>query len=381
MVWLIAAGLHPRATATTQRIADDLADRMDYDTGHVRYCLTEMAARLGIDRSTVARHVSYLRELGALAWVQHGSRTNVHAAKGRKGYAATATIYAAAIPAVYDHAMGHTVVGSGYEARIVIDQRTQNHTQTHNQTVQNHNDGDVVDEAVPVDNPPVENPAQGRLATPSLTLVKEESQVQMVGGFNYTSQARPPKARIPRQSSLINGQRRTATDVKKASNTTRLVRALVNWTQPVPLRELEFVLRPWTDRGWDALRIADELNGMCAGVRWRPKNPLAFIRARITADTRHQTDLTAAVAWEDSTAARNLASLAALFGPATPELEPERTDDDRKRARLQGWDRWWEVADHYDDDPDDALDLYGTRLCSYAVGRAARQQEKERTYA
>ena len=361
MVWLIAAGLHPRATATTQRVADDLAERMDYDTGHVRYCLDETAARLEVSRATVKRHVGYLRELGALAWVQHGTRHNIRAAMGLKGYAATATIYAAVIPAVYDHAMGHRIVGSGYEARIVIDYRST---------------------PKPVDNPPVENPDRAGLEPPSLTLVKEESQVQMVGGFNYTSQARPPKARIPQQNSLINGRRRTATDVQKASSKTRLVRALVNWTQSVPLRELEFVLRPWTDRGWDAFRIADELGGMCAGVRWRPKNPLAFIRARIAADTQQQAAMSAAVAWEDSTAARDLASLAALFGTATQESEPEpaRTDDDRKRARLEGWDRWWDVADHYDDDPDDALDLYGTRLCSYAVGRADRQQEKEYTH-
>ena len=360
MEWLIASGLHPRANATTLRVAQDLADRMDYDTGHARYCLDEMVARLGISRASVKRHVGYLRELGALAWVQHGTRTNIRRMLGLKGYAATATVYAAVIPPVFDHAMGHTIVGSGYTARIIVDLRGQSPR--------------------PVDTPgnsPVDNSTSESLEPPSLTLVKEESQVQLVGGFNYTSQARPPKTSIPQQSTSINGRRRTATDVRKAAGETRLVRALVNWTQSVPLRKLEHALRPWTDRGWDALRIADELNGMCAGVRWRPKNPVAFIRARITADTRHQTDLAAAVAWEDSTAARDLASLAALFGPTTQEPEPVRTDDDRKRARFEGWDRWWEVADHYDDDPDDALDLYGTRLCSYAVGRAARHN----TYA
>ncbi|MFI2777802.1 hypothetical protein [Streptomyces sp. ALB3] len=29
------------------------------------------------------------------------------------------------------------------------------------------------------------------------------------------------------------------------------------------------------------------------------------------------------------------------------------------------------VAAHYAEDPDDALGLYGTRLCAYAAGRAA----------
>lgn len=367
--WLIDAGLHPKTNTTTLRIAEDLADRMDYDLGHVRYCLDETAARLGIGRATVKRHVSYLRQLGALAWVQHGTRINIRRAMGLTGYAATATVYAAVIPAAHDHAMGHTIVGSGYNARIIIDQRGQQQptipTQTHRQ---------------PVDNSPVDNPASEGLEPPSLTLVNEEDQVQLVSGSNYTSQARHAKNPIPHQSSQKNGRRRTAADVQKASKTVRLVRALVNWTQKVPLRRLEYVLRPWTDQGWDALRIADELNGMCAGVRWKPRRPDHFIRARIAADTQRQADLAASIAWEDSTAARDLASLAALFGTATPQPEPTRTDDDRKRARLEGWDRWWDVADHYDDDPDDALDLYGTRLCSYAVGRAARQQEKEYTH-
>jgi hypothetical protein len=351
--WLIAAGLHGRANATTLKVAEDLATRMDYDTGHARYCLLETAARLGIDKATVKRHVSYLRELGALAWVQHGTRTNVRPMLGLRGYAATATVYAAVIPAVYDHAMGHRIVGSGYTARIIVDLRKQ---------------------PDPVDNPPVDNPASEGLAPPSLTVVKEESQVDLVGGCNYTSQARPPKNPIPRQSSQIDGRRRTAVDVKKAGQTVRLVRALVNWTQTVPLRRLEFVLRPWTDRGWDGLRIADELNGMCSGMRWRPKNPVAFIRARIAMDSRQQQELAQAVAWEDSTVAREMAdqaSLAVLFGTVAPDPEPERTDDDRRRARMD-WSIWPEVIAHFDEDELDALDLYGKRLVDFAIDQNAR---------
>ncbi|MFE5026296.1 helix-turn-helix domain-containing protein [Streptomyces sp. NPDC056656] len=135
---------------------------MDYDTGHVRYCLDELAARIGVSRATVKRHVAVLRELGALAWVVHGTKTNFRRALGMKGYAATATVYAAVIPPVYDHAMGHTIVGSGYEARAIVDQRSQ---------------------GKPVDNSPVDNAGSEACEPPSLTLVKEESQVQMVGGL------------------------------------------------------------------------------------------------------------------------------------------------------------------------------------------------------
>jgi hypothetical protein len=358
VAWLIAAGLHGRANATTQRVAEDLAARMDYDTGHARYCMLETAHRLGIDKATVKRHVSYLRELGALAWVQHGTRTNVRPMLGLGGYAATATVYAAVIPPSYDHAMGHRIVGSGYNARIIVDLQGQQK---------------------PVDNPPVDNPGSESLAPPSLTVVKEESQVDLVGGFNYTSQARPPKNPIPHQSSQIDGRRRTATDVQKASQTVRLVRALVNWTQSVPLRRLEFFLRPWTDRGWDGLRIADELNGMCSGMRWKPKNPVAFIRVRIAVDARQQQELAQAVAWEDSTAARemaDLASLAALFAPAAPEPEPERTDDDRRAARMD-WNIWPEVIAHFDDDELDAIDLYGKPLVDFAIEQHARLNRQE----
>lgn len=353
--WLIGAGLHPKATGTTQRVADDLANRMDYSTGHVRYCLDEMAARLGMSRASVKRHIGYLRELGALAWVQHGSRINIRRAMGLKGYAATATVYAAVIPASYDHAMGHTIVGSGYRARIVIDQRDR--------------------APKPVDtpsNPPVDNSGSEGLEPPSRTGVKEVGQVDLVGGFNYTSQARPPKARISHQSSPINGRRRTATDVKNASSQTRLVRALVNWTQSVGLRDLEFVLRPWTDRGWDGMRIADELNGMCAGVRWKPKNPVAFICARIAADTAREQLLAAQEASAPAMANAEWAAWINLRNLA--ERPPERTQADRDHAQLVGWKEWSEVADHYAEDPDDAIDLYGVRIVRFAITQAAREE-------
>jgi hypothetical protein len=36
------------------------------------------------------------------------------------------------------------------------------------------------------------------------------------------------------------------------------------------------------------------------------------------------------------------------------------------------WNIWPDVADHYADDPADALDLYGEDLCSYAIRQDAR---------
>ncbi|MFJ3043568.1 cell wall protein [Streptomyces tendae] len=286
--WLIAAGLHPKANATTMRVAEDLAARMDYDTGHVLYGLTDMVNRLGISRAQIARHISYLRELGALAWVQHGNSTNINRLKGLLGYAGTATVYAAVIPPAYDHAMGHRIIGAGYQARIVIDQRGQQQPTIPAQTRRQ-----------PVDNPPVDNSGSEGHETPSLTWTREEGKLKVVGGSNYTSQARQPKPRIPHQSSSKNGRPRTATDVQRDLKTAGVVRAMVNWTQAAPLRQLEFVLRWWTDRGQDAYQIAADLNGWCHGMRWKPTNPVAFIKARLAAVQEQQQETQAAQAAAD----------------------------------------------------------------------------------
>ncbi|MEV0784934.1 hypothetical protein AB0I52_18555 [Streptomyces sp. NPDC050423] len=116
MTWLAGAGLHPRATETTLTVARDLAARMDYRLGFVLYDLEGTAARCGVSTATVKRHVRVLRELGALAWHRHGSKRNLRL-PGRP-YTATATIYAATIPAAYDEAMGHRLDGAGYRARM-----------------------------------------------------------------------------------------------------------------------------------------------------------------------------------------------------------------------------------------------------------------------
>ena len=361
MEWLIAAGLHPRATATTLRVAMDLAGRMDYDTGHVRYCMEETAARLGIDKSTVKRHVAILRELGALVWVQHGTKANIRRKLGLGGYAGTATVYGATIPPAYDRAMGHRIDGTGYTARAIIDQRGQ----TPN----------------PVDNSPVDNPGSGSCAPPSLTVVKEEGKLKVVGGSNYTSRKRasrptesPTQPETEKRSSEGGVARRRPLQVAADIRIARRVRALVNWTQSEGLRRLAFVLRPFIDRGLDADAIAGELHGMCLG--WKPKQPANYLRAALAEQAAHDAVLAADAArmeaqtWRAASAQRaaDLASLEALFAPITAAA---RTDDDRRAARTD-WNQWPAVAEHYAADPDDALDLYGQRLVTYAVRQDAR---------
>ena len=381
--WLIGAGLHPKANATTQAVADDLAARMDYDLGHVLYGMDAMAARLQLDPSNVRRHVRYLRELGALAWVQRGTRANSRRSKGETGYAGTATVYAAVIPASYDHAMGHRVIGTGYAARIVVD---------------------LSKRPEPVDNrekQAVDNSPNGSCALPSLTVVKEVGQVDLVGGFTTTAQRQrndstPNQTRksSSRKRGTILGSHVTAAGMRLGDKLARAIRRRVPWARKATHDQLRWVCADMGEQQWtedQAVRFAVEAGHQHgAGFAWHPARPHRLLAAELLAaeerreqDRQTRADLAKAIPWQESTAYREQeaarAALAALLdaeeGSFTIEAqEPQRTDEDRRWARMD-WNRWPEVADHYAADPDDALDLYGKRLAQYAVTRAAREQE------
>lgn len=350
--WLVSGGHHPRASATTLAVARDLAARMDYDSGHVRYRLDVTQARSGCSRATVARHIAYLRELGALAWVRHGSRSNVRREKGLDGYAGTATVYAAVIPPVFDAAMGHRVVGSGYEARVVVDQRDR------------------------------------RRETPSLTFVQEEGKLKVVGGSTTTAKRLRKNSPAPRSKrrkrTTVLGAVVTAAGMRLGDRLARAIRHRVPWTRRSGHDEMRWVCADMGEQGWteeQAVRFVAEAGSLRgAGVLWHPERPHRMVAAELRVwrqqqeQDRELREATAqAVAWEDSTAARDLASLAALFGsaPLAPVSGPERTDEDRLRARMD-WNIWPEVLDHLAEDPDDADDLYGSALCKYALGRGSR---------
>ncbi|PVC80571.1 hypothetical protein DBP19_36145 [Streptomyces sp. CS090A] len=388
--WLIAAGLHPKANQTTLAVAQDLAKRMDYSTGHVRYGLEDMAVRLDLDRSNVARHVKYLRELGSLAWAARGSRSNVKRFLGLPGYAATATVYAATIPAAYDHAMGHRIIGEGYEARAIASR----------QETPVAGGANVAESAV--DNSssgPVDNPAKRSLATPSLTPATYEGQVQMPGGVTTTARRQPTTPNSPSQTAKTNsgskkratilGNSVTAPGMRLGDRLARAIRRTVPWTRRATHDQLRWICADMGEQQWtedQAVRFAVETGLQhAAGYAWNPHQPHRVLAAALRAANADQLDdipldPTHTVAYEDSTVARDRASLEALFALGQPasdvahqdDIPADRyTDDDRLRARLD-WNTWPEVARHYADDPDDALDLYGTKLCCYAVSRDAR---------
>lgn len=388
--WLINAGLHPKANQTTLAVARDLARRMDYSTGRVRYDLEGTADRLGIHRSNVARHAKYLRQLGALAWAQRGSRRNVKRLLGLPGYAATATVYAAVIPAAYDTAMGHQVIGDGYGARVVRDYRQMPDTRPSRTPV-----GPVDDAS----SDPVDNSAKRSLATPSLTSATYGGQVQMVGGVTTTatrpnktsptpSSTATAKAGSNKKRATILGNAVTAAGMRLGDKLANAIRRTVPWTRNATHDQLRWVCADMGEQQWtedQAVRFAVETGHQhAAGYAWTPDRPHRLLAAALrTADENQLEDVVPAeinlvhsVAWEDSTAGREaarLAGLAELFAPLA-EIQLERTDENRLRARAD-WNIWPDVAQHYADDPDDALDLYGVRLCTYAVRMDSRQKD------
>lgn len=350
VVWLVEeAGLHPRTGEATLRIARDLAGRMDYIAGTVLYDLDGTAARCGLSRTTVKRHVGYLRELGALVWARHGSRRNLRL-PGRP-YAGTATIYAATIPDVYDRAHGRRIEGQGFRAR-------------------------VVGAPVPAGNTSAADRSGSRVREPQSLAAHPRKPVAEADERCTDTPRRPAKSRTT--SRPANSTRRSPLQVAADIRIAAQVRPHVPWTQSEGVRRLAYALRPLIDQGLDAHGIAAELTAWW--LAWRPARPAAYITAQLrdrmtvgpyealAADDAHPhtAEPTGNPAWQAWLRQR---------AAATDLCEPRRTDGDRRHARLYGWDRWAEIADHYATDPDDALDLYGTRLCCYAVKRASGGRE------
>ncbi|WP_431959434.1 hypothetical protein [Actinacidiphila sp. bgisy160] len=295
--WAVGTGLHPKAGASTIRVAEDIAARVGW-RGQVVYDWDGTAARVGLSRRRVADHVRYLRELGLLVWHTHGSRANARKRRGRDGYAATATIYALAVPRIWDEAMGRRIAGEGYYARIT------------GYTAEGR--------ARAVDDARVVSRRRKPRCTPSLRSQPQESCTAEVGG-KETDPAQPePKIEAPVENPRRRPAKRPANNrpgrhphqVRAGLQVAAKVRPLVTWAQRIPLRRLEVALRPLLDRGWDPELIAIEL-AMWArgwgldrtGHPWRPDDPAGYLHARIRR----------------------------MFAPAGPELLP--ADDETCRCQ------------------------------------------------
>lgn len=298
--WLVASGIHPKASTVTVAVARDLAARMDYSTGTVLYDLEGTAERVGISRASLKRHVAYLRELGALVWLVHGSKRNLRL-PGRK-YTATATVYAAAIPPVYDAAMGHRVPVAGYEGRVTGLTPVPRATPDRASCPCGYGCGEVCGETV-LRRPPVHG-----LEPPSRTASIPGPTAEVERGFSNTratlarernraAKAAPespgkapkadPKARRtkqPRRGRKAGSTRRSPLQVAKDIQIARQVRPRVNWTQGEGLRRLAFSLRELIDEGMDADEIIVLLHSWYLG--WRPARPAAYIAKRLREKAR-----------------------------------------------------------------------------------------------
>ncbi|WP_372412061.1 cell wall protein [Streptomyces luteireticuli] len=370
VAWLVGAGLHPKANATTTALARDLAARMDYGRGIVLYDLQGTAHRLGLSVPTVKRHAAVLRELGALVWLVHGSKRNLRI-PGRK-YTATATVYGAVIPPCYDTAMGHIVTGAGYEARIsgVTPQGRERAV-----AEVRLRSGEAGHHAVQAGREPH-----------SLGRTPQSGTVEVSGGVKDTSRKRAtrpttptsPSKKSPRKPArhgTCGGTHRPARQVARDILITRQVRPLVGWTQTEGLRRLAFSLRPLIDAGLDVHDIAAELHSWY--LVWRPARPAAYISAQLHKHGRPSTEPATepaggphlAVAPQDNPAWRAWCESRRTTCSQDEDSAAVRTDEDRAQARLAARYNPHLVLDHIDlHGEDDALDLFGTVLVAQLVG-------------
>jgi hypothetical protein len=270
----LVAVLVPGATPVTLAIVNDLAKRMDYSTGHVAYDLEGIAARCGVTTSTVKRHLAALRRAGWIAWAEHGSLRNAlrRLAPIPRGYAKTATVYAATIPAAYDRAAGNVVVGTGYEAQL----RTPGPGLT------------PVDNASPVDNQASNQDAKRSSAPPSLEVVREDCYPQVeVEGKATATRERPVS---PKKSIL--GQDVPGWAFQTATRIAKWVRPLLTWAQRASVGQLSWVLVDLVIKGW----TEEDIRSWCYqvgrtesdGQWWRPNKPHLYLAAQLLTDASRE---------------------------------------------------------------------------------------------
>jgi len=261
-----AAGLIPGFNATTRAIVTVLAGRMNFDTGHARYVMQDVMERTGLGKTAVTNHVKMLRAGGWLAWVEHGSLRN--ALRGLGGYARTATVYAATIPPVYDAHAGNVLIGTGYTARAVIDHRGTAAVDTAGTT-------------------PVENSGDASTRTPSLWVVKEVGQCQVVGGKDSsTADAAASEITRPRKKRrhTVTGYKITGERIERARQLAKSVRPRVNWVQGASHDQLSWVFLDLVARDWHEGRIVAWLGRLGQEIgapRWRPRFPHRVIAAAL----------------------------------------------------------------------------------------------------
>jgi len=359
---------------TALRIARDLARRMDYKRGIVLYDLKGTAERLNMSVSNVKRHVSYLRDLGLLVWLEHGSKRNLHL-PGRK-YTATATIYGAVIPPAYDMAKGHRLRGEGYEATVVgVTERGREMAVA--QAVRNA------------------ERKQGRVsgAPPSRGTHPNVSTAEVSGKKKTTRGTRARGSKPPRRSIL--GRRVTAALYQAADRMARRLRPLHNWTQRARISELSWVLVDKIAEGCSEQQISQWLKQMSllmALGTWCPDKPHMYIAKRLISDFEQQqleaqlqADLERATPPNDAFGDAVRRTWEKPAGEGLPPFESLSDLDGETREFLVGW-AWSSyklggdpspVMSTYEFlGPSTAIALYGEELVSKCITLAAHSRNR-----
>ncbi|MFE7445892.1 hypothetical protein ACFU7X_36210, partial [Streptomyces chartreusis] len=218
----------------------------------------------------------YLRELGLIAYVEHGSKRNVlrtrHGANWTRehGYRGTATLFAALAPRVWDEAMGHRIRGHGYQARMVgitpagrilKSAAALEHRREHADDQPTH----------PVDN--------SRPCTPSVRPPQPHTSGTADGEIKDRTRKRTHRQKKHRQHRAKGSTNWTAARTATAIQETQYIRLHTWWTQGTCLRQLAYALRPYFKAGWTWQETTRELTHW--NVPLRPRHVASYVTSEI----------------------------------------------------------------------------------------------------
>ncbi|MFJ5680314.1 hypothetical protein, partial [Streptomyces sp. NPDC093097] len=255
---MITSGYHPKAGPTTLRLARIFAARMRTNReGHFAFAADTTARALGVSRRTVMYAARVLRELGLIAYIEHGTKTNILRTKGTwhpgDGYRGTATLFAAVAPPAYDAAHGRRLAGHGYHARII--------------GVTPHGRRRAIAEARR------RATAKAARCTPSVVITTDHLQPQVDGRKNNTTRKHTPRKTptCPRRATPRTTPARCAHNIAVAEQ----IQREIWWLHRTCSRKLAYALRPLLHANWTSHSLIAELQTWA--VPGNLRDPAAYV--------------------------------------------------------------------------------------------------------
>ena len=268
--WALKSGLHPRANATTLRVAELLVVKSNR-RGHLAYGRVALAEQLGLSVDCVAVHTRVLRELGLLVWIEHGSRANIlrtrNPGQEPTSYKGTGTLFAMVVPPAYDQAHGRRISGFGYQARVVgVTGRGRRH------------EARLARAASPSRST---RPNAGVTSSPSRGGSCSEESLKAGETTNYTR----ARAHDHESGDPSNDPRPvTPSRLREFIKFTRTLQALVPWLRPACPRRLSYLLRDrLLDHAITPRELASELLYVPRAIVRKPMAYLAHYLKRAKA--------------------------------------------------------------------------------------------------